>query len=346
MKYQWAVIGAGPAGIAAVGKLLDHGIEAQQIAWVDPKFTVGDFGTHWRNVPSNTKVELFLKFLHNCQAFDFQNCPRDLALLSAQHNKTCYLSLMADSLQWVTHHLKQKVQAIHDFAENLVLSDRSWKVKLKNQSAIDATNVILAVGAEPKNLAFAKPAMIPLQDALDAQNIKNHVGPNDTVAVFGSSHSAILILRNLIESSVKQIINFYKDPLLYAVYFDDWILFDDTGLKGPTADWARHNLHEKLPHNLLRVYSNHENIEHYLPQCDKVIYSVGFERRALPIIEGLGHVKYIEQAGIIAPGLFGLGIAFPEAKYNPLGILEYRVGLWKFMDYLNRILPIWLKYSP
>lgn len=43
-KFQWAVIGAGPAGIAAVGKLLDHGVLPEDILWFDPHFKVGDLG--------------------------------------------------------------------------------------------------------------------------------------------------------------------------------------------------------------------------------------------------------------------------------------------------------------
>ena len=46
-QYSWTVIGAGPAGIAAVGRLLDHGIVGEQIAWIDPEFGAGDFGTKW-----------------------------------------------------------------------------------------------------------------------------------------------------------------------------------------------------------------------------------------------------------------------------------------------------------
>ena len=74
---------------------------------------------------------------------------------------------------------------------------------------------------------------VPLQDAMDRRRIALHINNNDIVAVFGSSHSAMLVLRNLVESGVKKIINFYRTPLRYAVYYDDWILFDDTGLKGP-----------------------------------------------------------------------------------------------------------------
>jgi len=36
--YQWVVIGAGPSGILAVGKLLDKGIPGKDIAWIDPEF--------------------------------------------------------------------------------------------------------------------------------------------------------------------------------------------------------------------------------------------------------------------------------------------------------------------
>ena len=60
ISYQWAVVGAGPAGIAAVGKLLDQGIEPTEILWLDLQFKVGDLGAYWQNVSSNTTVQLFI----------------------------------------------------------------------------------------------------------------------------------------------------------------------------------------------------------------------------------------------------------------------------------------------
>ena len=345
MIFQWAVIGAGPAGIAAVGKLLDHGIDARSIAWIDPRFTVGDFGSIWGNVPGNTKVALFLNYLHAATSFEYKTTPHDFAINQMDPNKTCNLSVAAEPLQWVSEKLKNKVHAIQGIAEKLALKNREWYITLSHHAEIKAKNVILAIGANPKNLNYPSTTIIELSDAIDAVRIKNHVKPNDTVAVFGSSHSAILVLRNLVENNVKRIINFYQVPLLYAVYLQDWILFDDTGLKGVAAEWARTHIDGKLPPNLQRIYSNAENIEQYLPQCDKVIYTIGFERRSLPIIENMPHINYQEQSGIIAPGLFGVGIAFPEVNQNPLGMMEHRVGLWKFMDYLQRILPIWFNYS-
>src|SRR5689334_20935055 len=100
--YRWAIIGAGPAGIAAVGKLLDQGIADQDIIWIDPTFTVGDFGSIWQHVPSNTKVDLFLKFLYACDAFAYTGCDEYFDLNHAPRDKTCHLHFMAKPLQWVT----------------------------------------------------------------------------------------------------------------------------------------------------------------------------------------------------------------------------------------------------
>ena len=73
--YAWTVIGAGPAGIAAVGRLLDYGVPAEKIAWIDPAFAAGDVGQKWRSVSSNTIVGTFLSFLNGSEAFRFSEAP-------------------------------------------------------------------------------------------------------------------------------------------------------------------------------------------------------------------------------------------------------------------------------
>lgn len=151
------------------------------------------------------------------------------------------------------------------------------------------------------------------------------------------------MIRSLLELGVKQVINFYRDPLRYAVYMDNWILFDNTGLKGETAKWAREHIDGNMPHNLLRVWSNDDNVKAYLPQCTKSIQAIGFNRRHIPI-EGLLTYSHNDKSGIIAPGLFGCGIAFPETTVDTFGNVESSVGLWKFMNYLNRVVPVWQKY--
>lgn len=342
-QFDWAIIGAGPAGIAAVGKLLDAGVPADQLVWIDPAFAVGDFGTRWRNVPSNTKVGLFLKYLEASKAFNYRHCTENFALNNADPQKTCFLHLMGEPLQWVTQQLTQNVIALKDSVQELKMKNHYWNITL-SQSTLEAKKVILAIGSEPQMLAHPNVHTLSLEIALDRERLIKNCNPEDTIAVFGSSHSAILILRELLEScSPKKVINFYRSPLRYALDLGNEILFDDTGLKGSTAEWARANLHGTAPEKLQSLFSSAENIEQYLPHCNKVIYAVGFARRGINVT-GLSELKYNPYTGIIAPGLFGLGIAFPQAKIDRFGNLEYRVGLWKFMDYLSAILPVWMNY--
>lgn len=342
-NYEWAVVGAGPAGIATVGKLLDAGIAADKIFWVDPAFRVGDLGEKWQRVPSNTKVKLFKQFLRFCKSFEFAEIPQDLSMSAHNDADTCFLGEVAKPLQWVSDRLRSKVVSEEDWVNHICLEQGAWHLQLEKTKVI-AKNAVLALGSEAKYLTYAGIDMIPLSTALDPVKLKAEVKNTSNVAVFGSSHSAVLVLKNLCESGVEHIYNFYRSPIKYAVYLEDRILFDNTGLKGLAADWARENLDGKWPANLTRHIANAENIQKYLTQCDKVIYAVGFEPRSLDAV-GVDLSKYNDKYGIVAPGLFGIGIAFPEGKYDPFFNFEYNVGLWKFMDYLNRVLPIWMKYS-
>ena len=96
---EWAVIGAGPAGIASVGKLLDAGVPAEEIIWLDPHFKVGDFGTAWSQVGSNTPVEYFLKFYRDALAFNYTQTDRPAFLIDKiAPDKNCPLIIAAEPL--------------------------------------------------------------------------------------------------------------------------------------------------------------------------------------------------------------------------------------------------------
>lgn len=340
---QWAVIGAGPAGIAALGAILDKGVSAQDVAWIDPHFAAGDFGQLWSGVTSNTKAGLFTRFLHQCDSYGYGTAP-DFSLAHLDPEKTCYLGDMREPLLWVTEQLRNRCQAIQTKAQRITNHAQGWEIHLDKGDTIVSKNVVLALGADEKTLSYPDVKVMSLQQVLNENTVQDHFSPEDTVAVFGSSHSAIIALRHLTEMSVKQVINFYQSPLKFAVYMDDWILFDNTGLKGNTAVWAREHLNGNEPDNLLRVFSNKENIAHHLPLCNKAVYCVGFASRTIPV-EGVPVVEHDPHTGIIAPGLFGVGIGFPELKTDPYGHQEHSVGLWKFMDYLHRVLPLWMRYT-
>ncbi|STY29137.1 pyridine nucleotide-disulphide oxidoreductase [Legionella wadsworthii] len=342
--YEWAVIGAGPAGIAAIGKLLDNGILPEHILWIDPHFKVGDFGLYWRNVSSNTKVQFFKDFLLAVHSFQYQEAPIDFPLNHLPLDQTCTLSYMAEPLQWITNHFLHKVKSVKTTIHQMFLLQRMWSL-ISSTQTYQSKNVILATGALPSTLNYPGVNVIPFDVAIDKEKLSSVVQPQETYGVFGSSHSAIIILKHLVELNAKKIINFYRSPCCYAMDMGDWILFDNTGLKGQSAAWAREHIDGVLPSNLVRYNVSESNIARFLPECNQVIYSVGFEKRKSIVIGDYEYSHHNPYIGIIGPGLFGLGIAYPETRADMYGNVESQVGLWKFMVYLNRIMPIWLKYS-
>ena len=330
-KFQWAVVGAGPAGIAAVGKLLDLA------------FKVGDLGRFWQNVSSNTKAGLFTDFLNDVKAFSYQNAPHDFSLHHLVPSETCMLSDAVEPLQWVSDQLRSIVHADATHIRSMTLSARQWTLK-GDADVYHAKNVILATGAVPTILNYPEIETIPFEVAIDKTRLLKAIKPNETYAVFGSSHSAIIIIHHLVALGAKKIINFYRSPCRYAVDMGDWILFDNTGLKGQSAEWARQHIDGVLPANLVRYNSSESNVARFLPECNKAIYATGFTQRNTIAISDYAHHDYNPHVGIIGPGLFGVGIAYPEVKPDPFGSVETQVGLWKFMTYLNKVMPVWFKY--
>lgn len=341
--YTWTVIGAGPAGISSVGRLLDHGVRPNEIAWIDPQFAAGDLGEKWGAVPSNTQVSLFLDYFNASPAFGFAAAPHfDLHDIDPQH--TCQLGVVAGPLRWVTEHLRAKVAAFQSTATELSLRNQHWQITTLD-GEISSKNVILAVGSTPKKLTYPELKEIPVEVALNPEKLAQQQLDGATVAVFGSSHSTMIALPNLLEHPVHKVINFYRSPHRYAVPFQDWTLFDGTGLKGDAARWARENIDGRHPERLHRCLVDSPEFARLLRECDQAVYTVGFERRHLPLTPQWGPLEHDGANGILAPGLFGIGIAFPEYRTDPLGFGEHRVGMAKFMQRLNSVLPLWLQYG-
>jgi len=208
--YQWAVIGAGPAGIIAVAQLIDLGIPATKIVWFDPKFKVGRIGTCYRNVPANSRANELSMLLRSCHIFSQCSSESITALHNYPPYAEFYLRSIADPLLDITHNLCTRgITKIHATVNSLVYEESFWHITAEQQH-IQTHNAILATGAEPLSLSYQGPTEIQLDSALDQSLLATMVGPEDTVAVFGSGASAILLLKYLSEITVKQVINFYK----------------------------------------------------------------------------------------------------------------------------------------
>ncbi len=218
--FHWAVVGAGPAGIAAVGKLLDNGIHPQHILWLDPHFKVGDLGQLWRHVSSNTTVKRFVDFLHAVDSFNYKHATIDFQLNRIEPENTCTLLEVVKPLQWVSDHLTPKVVAQQTTVHSMALSERTWSLNTDTQ-IFKAKNVILATGAVPSSLNYPGVDVIPFDIAIDKDRLAATVNTNETYAVFGSSHSAIIIVRYLVELGVKKLLTF---TVLLVVMRSIWVI--------------------------------------------------------------------------------------------------------------------------
>jgi hypothetical protein len=386
-----------------MGNLLEYGAKLQtnrrKLVWVDPYFKGGRIHSRYRKVPSNTKASLFVQFAHDVAAFrtivNTTLKPNALtALQELPQDQGCSLSYAADMCLMLTQGLKRhpNVLSIQAKVKSAVLNEQTgiWTVGFEDGYHVITPKLFLCTGSIPiwasvstisrkdlLNLEF-----VDLDDALDPSKLAKAFDREvkATVAVIGASHSAILVLMNLVALASSthphlRIKWFTRHKLRYAEYMDGWILRDNTGLKGQAAEWAHQNLDdEKLPHSpagkfITKVSTaggkEEEVYASEMPECTHLLQAVGYSPAPLPRIEIIGkdgssprqlkvgfdnsNGRFFEENDssspnekIYVPGLYGAGIAFPERVTDPHGNVEYAVGFWKFMKFVKRVVPSWV----
>jgi hypothetical protein len=235
--YEAVVVGGGPAGITVVGNLLEQKVEP--ILWVDNEFNGGRINRCYREVPSNTKVALFIDYATALSPFRkiVSNTPsrsrweepsesdgvavsgkpdKLQTLRSLDPVKGCQLSHAADMLLMLTEGLRKTAGV---FAKKVQVTEatldeatRKWTVNLTsttpsqtNSAPIVTNRLIMCTGSSPNNSPL--PVDIPslhnldLDCALSPTLLSTALSPlgPTSIAVVGASHSAILVLMNLYE---------------------------------------------------------------------------------------------------------------------------------------------------
>ncbi|KAL4927891.1 uncharacterized protein BDV17DRAFT_282339 [Aspergillus undulatus] len=310
------VVGAGPAGLAVVGNLLEK--QLGSIVWVDPYFQGGRVNRKYREVPSNTKVALFQAFATAVQPFQtvigssrVPNAFTTMAKLDQQ--KPCHLHHAADVVRALTDGLV-KTDQVHAYRGYVTAANldckRAWTVRIQGADSIDemevtTTRLILCTGSSPTQVPIPGPGesvqRLDLDVVLKPSELASTLPQNtpSTVAVVGASHSAILALLNLFELARSSHPNlrikwFTRHPLRYAEYMDGWILRDNTGLKGRAADFARAQLEDAaLPTSEAGQFISKidcgggsakeaAQYQRHLPTCTHITQAIGYTRDPLP----------------------------------------------------------------
>lgn len=300
-------------------------------------------------------------------------------LLSLDQEKTCHIAQAADLCLMLTKGLDEGkgVSKQQGSVTDAAWSNSTWTVSISPSDSssqptqVDASRLILCTGSSPISgpLPVTHLADINLDTAL-SPTILSQTLPTDQpsqVAVIGASHSAILVLRNLSRLATSthpglRIKWFTRHPLRYAEERDGWIRRDNTGLKGEVAVWARENLEDgvlptsPVSGHLVKVATSHgdeaETYAREMADCTHVCQAIGYRRDPLPElrVEGRKVAPVFEHttgsfedggSGERVPALYGAGIAFPEKVVDPEGNVEYAVGLFKFMNFLKKVVPQW-----
>eukprot|EP00834_Sanchytrium_tribonematis_P003673 NODE_151_length_15465_cov_0.405376.p3 type:complete len:420 gc:universal NODE_151_length_15465_cov_0.405376:9602-8343(-) len=385
-QYEHVVVGAGPASLALIGKLLDK--QFKNILWVDPYFDGGRL-SKYDLVPSNTKIKLFTEFANQCHSFHNLNSPSLLKMKEMDPNANCHLNYPCEMVKELSNqiiqnqmvdHFKGCITQIHykqPFDYELHMSNDSVDLEsddpfsnIKTNQIIQSQHIYLTTGSKPvqpvngPHLVNPLMKLIDLDTALHPIQLTNQIQPNSKIAVIGNSHSAILILRNLHHLNMKYnhtltIKCFHRHPLKYAEYYPDYIKYDNTGLKGEAANWAKEEL---MNTDIQMIQLENEDVQYAqeMPNMDYLIYAIGFQQRTLPRIttpdtgtpsdsvtstsSGTSNKIHhdvlsgqIYQNDVKLEGLKGFGIAFPEQVTDKHGNQEMNVGMWKFMTYLNKL---------
>ncbi|KAG0140149.1 hypothetical protein CROQUDRAFT_136845 [Cronartium quercuum f. sp. fusiforme G11] len=365
--YDAAIVGAGPAGLTAISNLLDKG--SSKVSWIDPLFQAGRVGEMYREVPSNTRTKLFLNYVTVSPTLSnlvkHASTPNAYTVMeSLDPEKGCQLSYAADLIVFLTQELmKQRQDSIHPFKGLVRMmeseNNQPWRLdvdpKASNDSPISlrAHKVVLATGSAPVHPPSSPIPILDLDIALSPSRLRHYLAqlePDTTLAVIGSSHSAILAIKNITDISTRHwILHFYRSSLKFAEQKDGWILYDNTGLKGLAADWAREVYPTLTQIKRVRLSGKPEEekrvYEQELKSCTRVIYAIGYSHNPYPrvMVDGLqSSLDWNPINGNFGiPHLYGCGIAFPEKVKDPEGNVESAVGFWKFMRFVKRVSEDW-----
>lgn len=340
-QADWLVVGAGPAGISAVAALRDARISPEKIIWIDQSFNVGALGQHYKKVIANSTRKTFFNFFGLSK--QFRRFAAYYNQLNKPHKKDCLLGEIVKPLDIISHKLRQEVASYTGIITNLTYDQENkyWVGHLPEIKLV-AKKVILATGSHPKKLEHHSPGkQIPLEIALNKKLLRQALPSQQGIVVFGSSHSAALVLKNLIEIGCSNIVHIFKHNLRFREKTPAGEVFPFSGLKGPVATWAHKNLLTQPLATIKRIHCDEPTSKEILNTCTAIIDAVGFEANPIPVNpqELYPNPSPAQELG---PHLYGVGIAFPEKIRDAYGNEESAIGLLSFMQTLKRNIPLWI----
>lgn len=326
------VVGAGPAGIAAVLALQK---QKRRVIWVDPEFQSGRL-RRFLTVPCNTKVDILAsesnfrhpllqhvgssvapalqKLIADAESLPGSTDPSQLGWTTLGACKRMFDAATSGALQagGLSRLIGKVVRLTPNGAHWVATVDSH-----QGQKCVKVRCVVLATGAEPKVAPL--PNALSAEKTFDEDSLRHQLRPNQRLAVLGNSHTAAVALAKLRELAVPMLLSitcFARRPLRCAEWLEHSQVYryNSTGLKGFGAVFGR----ECMIHGTswLQV----KDVKDFSPEhWDWIIDCTGYVKSQLPAIDGVIKAQDLprdEASGALLgapPGLFALGVPWGEA---------------------------------
>ena len=330
------IIGAGASGILLSLLLQQFGLPTNDFCIIDPHFDGGDLQRKWPNVISNTPWSATTDAFRRClPSLDLPKWSKELPPDQPTPLRTI-AKLLRDLFQ------AAKFQTVRGIVQRATWKpeDGTWIVYVQSGTGIveiNAARVLFAQGSIPKHYDMPIPS-IPLEVALDADRIKTYVKSSDQVIVFGTNHSGIIVLKNLVDSGVEKIVGVHKGSRPFIWARDG----EYEGLKLDGAAVADSIISGKYPSVRLVSYDNTPNLIRETRNATWVVYATGFQPdttiRVSDESTDISQTEYDPNTGVLknAPNAWGFGIAYPSQA--PDGI-HYDVGISSFLEHFYKQIP-------
>jgi len=326
--FKIAIVGLGPAGIFTLASLPEEILPETLV--LERSCIGGDMSSLYGGVIANITKEWFMKTLKTIPKWADQSFPEFDAYEDKEPPK------LADVCKILRRLIKPDIQKAHlhtTSLSNLIQTEEGWSLVTPKET-YRAKKVILCLGATPKTMDLPLPT-IPLPIALAVDQLTHVVAPTDTIVVFGTSHSGVLVLKNLKQLGCRNVFAVYrgKDPFTIST---NEAMGEGLKLSGAlVANEIKNNEWGDLVPTLIN-YDDFARIYRILSKAHAVIYAIGFEPRTFTYTNKDGTCVPLTDT---TPGVYGFGIGRPRIGKTAAGEIFTDIGFEGFIKAIQAELP-------
>ena len=297
-----AIVGLGPAGIFTLASLPESVLSNTLV--IERACIGGDISTQYGQVIANiTKAEIIqiFKTIPKWANITFPE------LDSFQDQQAPPLVLVGKILLRL---IKPDLQKTHfhtcELTSLSLTPNQTWSL-CTTSGLFEAQKVVLCLGAKPKTLNLPLPT-IPLSIAFTPQ-LTHFIDPGKPIVVFGTSHSGVLVLKELHILGCSQVYAVYKGPEPFRIAQAP----QEEGLKQDAAIIANEIMTkawgDKTP--TLLSYNDFAALYRLVNKAQAVIYAIGFEPRSISLPpRSPESYPNLYQIGYCKPNLSSVDIGF------------------------------------